>query len=64
MAKDYPPLSLDKELRFTKHKGSTIRKVIENDPEWITWSVKEGFKYDNEAYELIIEKRLVPDEDL
>jgi hypothetical protein len=41
MSGNYPPIYLDDVLKFGKHKGATMRDVIEKHPEYIQWALDE-----------------------
>lgn len=45
------PWSLDRVFNFGKHKGSTLRDVIQDDVEYVSWCMAEieNFELDNEA---------------
>ena len=37
--RSYPVVGLDDEMRFGKHKGKTLRDVIDEDPKWVEWAM-------------------------
>lgn len=49
--KKYPPMKLEDEFRFGKHKGNTLEEVINSSPTYIRWAMTEGvIELDNDAH--------------
>lgn len=50
-------MGLEDEFKFGKHKGHQLEDVIEDDPDYIEWCVKnEVVDFDEETLELISKK--------
>ncbi|MCS4162745.1 hypothetical protein GGP94_003193 [Salinibacter ruber] len=51
---DYSPTSLDEPLPFGKHEGDQLWEILERDPQYIRWLIKEAdidFQLDDEAWQ-------------
>lgn len=48
---------IDTVINFGKHKGETVGKVLETDPEWLGWAEDtiDWFELDEEAEALLDE---------
>lgn len=54
--KDVPVRGLNYFLTFGKHKGKTLKQVIEEEPSYIEWCMNERiFVLDEEADELLLD---------
>lgn len=45
------PFKLNDKITFGKHKGLTIKEIIEDDPSYLEWALDEvdGFELDDAA---------------
>lgn len=60
-------VSLDQPIRFGKHRGKTIKKIIECDTSWINWAIENlKMHLDGWAFEYLLEmeKPLLNDQHL
>ena len=47
----YPPIYLDDVVKFGKHKGSTMRDIIEHHPDYIQYMLDEqAIQLGDDAY--------------
>jgi hypothetical protein len=53
----YPPTSLDSKCHFKKHQGKLWKEVIETDPDYVDWCLKNisTFSLDQDAHNYLID---------
>lgn len=50
-------MGLEDEFKFGKHKGHQLEDVIEDDPNYLEWCIKEDvIAFDEEAMELLTKR--------
>ena len=54
--------SLSDILKFGKHKGKTLKNVIDIEPKYVEWlknNAKDNFKMDNESKNYLVDRLVI-----